>query len=190
MTASAYIANVEAGRGILAGYPMRPSATREWSREQIVAMVPELSSKYIVSPKLDGDRVVLIVGDAGDTVVWNRHGSEYRFNVWNRGDFGRHIPAGSILDGEVWSRNFHPFDCVKWGDTDVSMMPVEQRIEYARQACELIGIPYLFNQPSPAWLRAAGDEIEGVVIKLRGSPYRWQKRPHHDSPDWLKLRWR
>lgn len=173
----------------IAGYPMRPQATQQWSREEIAAMLPTLTGEYIAQPKLDGDRCVLVVKDDGATELWNRHGSLYHFTARNRGDYGRHLPTSSIFDGEVWGRDFHPFDCIRWGDLEVDRLPVEARIEYARRACELVGNAYLFATPTPAWVLSAGPEWEGVVLKLRGSAYRPLKKPFHESFEWYKVKW-
>lgn len=168
-------------------FPMRPTAT---GKIPTIRTIAGLRDKFTIQPKLNGDRVVLWVM-AGEVYTHNRHGSEYKMMVRNRNLFTK-LPVGTILDGEVFGGKFFPFECLSFGDIDYTANTAETRCKLAECICYLLGIEWLFAEPTESWLAAGsanGSEWEGVVIRLRNSAYVPCKKPFHESDSWFKLKW-
>lgn len=163
---------------------MRPWMSRKLTKANAVKLVRGLLADYVVQPKLNGDRVLLVKRN-GIVEAWNRHGSRYSFSVNAMADWGG-LPDGTILDGEGWQGRFYPFEAV------IDDAPVEARVEAARRYCLELGNAFIFDTPTDAFLRNGADNLpqwEGVVAKKRGSIYRWNRKAHFESIDWLKLKW-
>lgn len=168
-------------------FPMRPTAT---GKMPVPALVNELRGRFVIQPKLNGDRAILWVLD-GEIYIHNRHGGEYRLMVRNRATFAR-LPRGTVLDGEVFGGKFHPFEVVRYGDLDLSERGAEARCRLAESLCGWLEIEWLFAEPSAEWLNAGAanaPQWEGVVCKRRDAVYRPCKKSHHESADWFKLKW-
>ena len=158
---------------------MRPTAVAEKCTIENVARL----SDYVIQPKLNGDRVILTMTDDGVELM-QRHGAPYTFMVRNRNEFAS-LPAGTVLDGEVFASNFHPFETV-------GPEPVEVRVSAAKTICLMLGVEWLFDTPGPEFYAAGRDNLpmfEGIVAKRVGGKYRPTKKHWHESQDWLKLKW-
>jgi ATP-dependent DNA ligase len=168
-------------------FPMRPTAT---GKAPTVSLLKTLRDKFVVTPKLNGDRAILWVL-ADEVYIHNRHGSAYTFMVRNRASFAQ-LPVGTVLDGEVFNRNFYPFECLAYGDADYTKQPAWKRLKLAEKLCQLLGIDWLFAEPTDEWIgngAANGTQWEGVVLRLRNSIYRPCGKPFQESSEWFKLKW-
>jgi len=168
-------------------YPMRPFrgqvATETTLKDDLA------SGRWVLQPKLDGDRAMLGVVEGG-TVIANRHMGLYQFAVKNAVLF-TDLPVGTCLDGEVWKGNFYPFETLGLGTTLMTAEPVEIRIAEAKHICEIIGVDWLFEAPTKGWVKANRNvpRLEGYVKKRRGSRYEIIG-VERESLDWCKVKWR
>lgn len=169
---------------------MRPTATGlSLTPDNVVAVVRDIEADgWIVQPKLNGDRVLLVKRD-GIVTAWNRRGSRYSFNVNATADW-RGLPDGTLLDGEGWQGRFHPFECVEIGAASLAAEPVNVRVEAAKELCRTLGNPWLFDRPTDAWLRLCRENLpawEGIVAKC--GRYATLRKPWWESETWLKMKW-
>lgn len=166
-------------------FPMRPTATEELPTGK---WLKKLVKDYIIQPKLNGDRAVLWV-KADGIYVQNRRGGEYSFGVFNRTDFEK-LPVGTILDGEVWQRKFWPFECLAYGDLDLTERGPEIRCTMAEKISQMLGHEFIFQPVDAKWLQNAERGVwEGFVAKRRGTPYRPAHRAQAHSWGWYKFKW-
>jgi len=172
-------------------YPMRPAAT---GRAPTRALLAKLRATHVIQPKLNGDRVCLWVERDDSTYAQHRKGGAYSFMIRNRGQFAK-LPAGTVLDGEVFGGKFYPFEVLRFGDLDLRTNGPEARALLAERVCRWLGEEWLFAEPTLAQLDQMATDFpatrqwEGVVCKRRGSAYRPHAKPTHESPDWFKLKW-
>ena len=81
---------------------------------------------------------------------------------------------------------FCAFDVLKWEGQALTERPIEERKQFlldrlsGRPSCEVI-MP--LSDPLAEWKRIVCDNEEGIVAKLKGSPYVFAR-----SPMWLKLK--
>jgi len=94
---------------------MRPTATdTTLSPRNVLATVRRLEAAgYLIQPKLNGDRV-LLVKRGWIVEAYNRRGSRYGFSVHAISDW-RALPEGTLLDGEGWQGRFYPFEALEIG---------------------------------------------------------------------------
>lgn len=171
------------------GFPMRPTSGQRLTAQNVHQLIAGYQARgYLVQPKLNGDRAVLVATHSG-LQLWNRHGGPYQaacVQLWQ----WNHLPIGTILDGEVYDLMFCPFEVLN-GGTAIA------RAAAAKQLCQQRGIAYLFDEPSRGWLldQAASTENilrrqwEGVVCKHASSTYRPLHAAHQESAEWIKLKW-
>src|SRR5712671_2028937 len=92
-------------------YPMRPRRGPDIDAGRIKKILEEIDGKkFVVQPKLNGDRVLLAVRK-DEVQAANRHGSWYTKRVRNAGDFVK-LGIGTVLDGEVFGGEFFPFEAL------------------------------------------------------------------------------
>lgn len=152
--------------------------------ENVLAVVRASSRQFVIQPKLNGDRVILRKVN-GALECWNRHQSRYSFNVNALLDWAD-LPEGTTLDGEGYRGHFYPFEAVIDGAT------VEERVAEAKRLCRVTGNAWIFETPTEAWLQNLRGNLpqwEGIVLKERGSVYRWCSKPNHVSFGWFKCKW-
>ena len=174
-------------------FPMRPTMGRALSRG---ASIKELwrdaveRELWVMQPKLNGDRACLACVD-GKVYVQNRHGSRYGFKVRNAQDFLK-LPNRTCFDGEVFKRNFYPFECLASNSHSFLLAEAHERVAMAKGMVQHLGHPWLFDPPSRAWLlrRSANlPDFEGVVLKQWRSRYLILGSERQFNADWLKRRW-
>jgi ATP-dependent DNA ligase len=167
-------------------YPMRPTSG---VRCTVAQLIRDLDSKqWAIQPKMNGDRADLGITEQG-ALIQNRHLGTYSFPVLNKHVFEA-LPAGTLLDGEVWNSNFYPFECLAYGSRLMLDIPVEWRIYQAKQVCETLGVDWMFETPTPEWVLAnqTNKTWEGYVKKRIGSPYLiWGVEREADT--WFKVKW-
>lgn len=174
--------------------PMRPTFAGILKSEDDLRTVLSLPN-VIVQPKLGGDRVVLHKEES-ELKAFNRKGEPYKFS------FNTHpwmaIPRGTILDGEVFGGEFHPFDCLQFNGASLMEEKAIVRIGWAAEFCAFACVQFMFRAASFEWLRAAMAENrgkgqrmqwEGVVVKDANSTYVPLSNYRHESYTWRKYKW-
>jgi ATP-dependent DNA ligase len=174
-------------------YPMRPIKGRVLQRAENIKQLYYQTVEehhWVMQPKLNGDRACLAVVD-GKVYVQNRHGGCYRMKVANAPDFLK-LPNRTCFDGEVFKRNFYPFELLACNAMSFLRAEAQERVRLAKDMTRFIGHPWLFETPSLPWLlrRAANlPTFEGVVLKATSSRYIMLGSDTQFSQDWMKRRW-
>lgn len=175
-------------------YPMRPT------RGRILERAPNIKQLYyetveehrwVMQPKLNGDRACLAVVD-GKVYVQNRYGGCYRMKVANARDF-LSLPNRTCFDGEVFKQNFYPFELLCCNAKSFLRAEAQERVRLAKDMTLFIGHPWLFETPSLPWLLRRSKNLpafEGVVLKAFASPYITLGSATQSSANWMKRRWR
>jgi len=176
-------------------FPMRPTTGRRITPDTFHEFAPINVSGYAVQPKLNGDRALLAVVESG-VLVANRYGAWFKHPVLNRQLF-KNLGVGTILDGEVWERNYYPFEAVALGGTSFQTKCPTVRIQQAKLACTLLDLQWMFETPTLAWITKQvaqnydnpNPTWEGLVFKKLGSAYIPLGSASMDSPTWRKHKW-
>jgi ATP-dependent DNA ligase len=170
-------------------FPMRPTHGAGLRDAQQAVEIHLMTDKWVVQPKLNGDRACLGV-HKGEILVQNRHGSFYKFKVLNTEIFLE--LQNSLFDGEVYGKTFYPFECLVLEGEDLSVFGPERRAKVAKDACRKLGLEYIYSTPAPDFLsklKANLPKWEGVVLKKIGSPYIALSSDGKESPTWFKRKW-
>lgn len=169
-------------------YPMRPTKGVSLRTPAAAAEVKAARKTHVVHRKLNGDRVQ--IAKVHKLYTANRHGGWYNYGVENK-----HLlmvfPNGTMFDGEVWKKNFYPFDCMAYNGESMCRVPVEDRVSFTRELCKSAGIEWVW-EVDDAWLDeldANQPKWEGVVLKQLGSPYLALGTDTQDSASWSKRKW-
>ena len=177
---------------------MRPTARGiKLTADNVIDECWAIGGTHVLQPKLNGDRAGLAVIEGNRVVIQSRRGDWYPFEVQNRNTFAKSCSPGTLFDGEVYRKVFYPFELLAINGESLLREPVEARIYSAREVCETIGVPWLFSPPCSEWLKAQATAIEppltrqweGVVAKMKGTPYKILGAAHQESPEWTKLKW-
>ena len=167
-------------------YPPRPSGG-----PLSLSIYGHLLKTHMSQPKLNGDRVlVLIDNDAGVIKYANRHGSLYKFKVVP--PIAKNTTGKCLFDGEVEGSAYYPFEALMLNGQDLRAECPSVRASVAKAHCQMNGIPWLFDQPTEAWLEAGkknGKRWEGVVLKKLKSRYLALPTATAHTPGWTKMRW-
>jgi ATP-dependent DNA ligase len=178
-------------------FPMRPTSGPSLLAVRQIPEIFAMSDRYVLNRKLNGDRVQLSKID-GKLYLANRHGEWYTYSVNNSKRWLEALPDGSCLDGEVWQKNFYPFETLSYGGISYLMKGPEDRCEHAASLTkEVLGQAYMFGDVSESWMiewltkpsRPLSSVWEGVVMKRRGSPYIVLPNDSKNSSQWFKRRW-
>lgn len=170
-------------------YPMRPFRGVSCTTPEAATSVMSMRGTHILHRKLNGDRVI-VAKHNGKTYLCNRHGSWYSHGVENKHVF-QQLKDGTILDGEVWKKNFYPFDCLAIGGVNITGQSVEQRVEITRNICTTLGVKWMWEVENE-WilqLKKNAPIWEGVVAKLRGSTYDILGSDSQENSTWQKRKW-
>lgn len=171
-------------------FPPRPTTGTPITIQNVRSLVEVESRRYFLSPKLGGDRGMLLVKDR-QVVVANRFAKIYSFTVKNAKSFLK-LPDLTILDGEIWKGEFRPFEVVVVGGKSFCKACPSIRSFEARRICAEIGQKYLFDLPVQKWFNRLKNNLpewEGVVKKRLGSPYIPLATADQSSPYWIKSKW-
>jgi ATP-dependent DNA ligase len=175
-------------------FPMRPMASfkiRETTFDFVMSQI--FNGEWFVQPKMDGDRAILATLEDGQVIMANRHGSEFKHPVLNRGRYAG-LPPMTILDGEVWAREFIPFEMLALNGASLAKATPEFRARQAMWACKDVGVKWPFIPPTPEWIQAemknSSSPWEGVVCKATSSEYIPMGSETMESTAWVKMRWR
>jgi ATP-dependent DNA ligase len=169
-------------------------------------LMPEDSDQWVLEPKFDGWRAIVVIEPTGVTLIGGRNGKTYTGQVPYIEDGLRlALPPNTVLDGELihptgWGAvqsamttkgggpglTFVCFDVLQVNGNDLRGLPWENR----RQVLEMVD-PW----PAHAYLTPTGTAtaethikmldlgMEGSVVKRRASIYEGRR-----SPSWLKLK--
>lgn len=170
-------------------FPMRPkSGRRITSVSDVKDIFTRLKSGWTVQLKINGDR-----GEVGITKdgihVANRHGSWYGLSVDLTG-FGS-LPPGTLMDGEILKKKFYPFEVLAYAGRSMLQNTPAEREAKAKEVCQALGIPWIYepNECVLSKLKANMPIIEGVVLKMAGSPYVPLATAQRESDTWIKWKW-
>jgi ATP-dependent DNA ligase len=169
---------------------MRPEFYGKLTRRNVLSVVAELAKTHLIQPKLNGDRVLLHKLD-GYLSAFNRTGTRYGFSIQAISAW-QSLPDGTLLDGEGWGGRFYPFDVLTLAGQDLTRTAIESRTDSAKRLCLSTGNPWLWEEPTAAFLLRGLDNLpqwEGIVAKERGSIYEPITRPQNESWQWLKCKW-
>jgi len=143
--------------------------------------------EWLFERKLDGIRMLAFKNGA-DVKLYSRN--RLRQHYPTVADAIAHLPVHDvILDGEAaWDPNsriaYHVFDILWLKGRSVTNLPLEVRralLQDLPLSPPLAHVPEITeNKP---WDRACREGWEGVIAKLRSSPYE-----HRRSPSWLKMK--
>jgi ATP-dependent DNA ligase len=170
-------------------FPMRPTHGASLRTVEAAAEIKAARTTHVVHRKLNGDRVLLAKA-GGAVYVANRHGRWYTYGVENRHLFAQ-VPDGSVFDGEVHRKLFCPFDMLAFSGDNLTDVPVESRVDLTQKVCASLGVPWRW-EVEDRWLdqlAANAPTWEGVVLKLRGSPYSILGSDGQESASWSKRKW-
>jgi hypothetical protein len=174
-------------------FPMRPATgrilrnkgnVREYEREVLN------TEDWVAQPKLEGDRACIGIVD-GKVYIQNRHGSWMKHRVENLHAFAN-LPDRTVLDGEVYKKNFYPFECIAVEGKSKVTCTVGERETLAYMLCKYAGVTWRFERPSMAWVSKLHENAPmygGVVLKRTMSSYIIHASAAQFSLDWLKRCW-
>jgi bifunctional non-homologous end joining protein LigD len=143
--------------------------------------------EWIFERKIDGIRLLTFKNGA-DVKLYSRNRLPQNYPAVT--DAVASLPVGKVIfDGEAaWDPSsriaYHIFDILWLEDRSVMHLPLEERRELLKK--------FSFRAPlarvsevrgDKPWERACREGWEGVVAKLRTSPYE-----HRRSPNWLKMK--
>lgn len=179
-------------------FPMRPFTGARLFDEAAIdaALALQANGELILQKKLNGDRGVLGVLDS-TVYLANRHGSFYKMTCDNTADFSD-LPSGTLIDGEIYKKKFYPFEAIQIGDNKLFMeRDTQLRIDAAQRVCCDLGIDWLFDIPTKAWMLeqkaiadAGGDIVwEGVVGKAPRCKYLPMASETSESANWRRMKW-
>lgn len=175
-------------------FPMRPIKGRTLQRTDNIKQLWKEAvqeKRWVMQPKLNGDRASLAVVE-GKVYVQNRHGGMYRYKVANGPDFLK-LPDRTCFDGEVFKRNFYPFELLCCNDVSFLMAEAQERVRLAKDMVGFMRHPWLFDPPSLDWLLRRVKNLpvyEGVVLKATTGRYLLLGSDTQFSKDWFKRLWR
>jgi hypothetical protein len=185
--------NFEIARGFhVPFFPMRPTLGRDLrTRQSVVSLWKEIESEvWVGQPKLNGDGVSLAVYKRR-VYLFNRYGRAYRFKVLNAPDYLK-LPDGTCFVGEVFKRNFYPYEALALAGESLLATTVVERVKWAKDHVDFLKHPWMFPQPNFGWMvrrRANMPIYDGVVLKKTASAYRLLGSADQTSLDWFKRRW-
>lgn len=176
---------------VLPLFPMRPRSGPDITKARINIILEEMESKkFVWQAKLNGDRAVLGVRD-DRVMVCNRHGGWFGHTIANAGAFLK-IGNGTVLDGEVFGRNFYPFEALAVEGRSFIWNTTEEREIIAMQMCRLAGVAWMYPRPTKAWLSQLSKNLpkyEGMVRKKADASYIPLGSASQTSSGWVKQRW-
>jgi hypothetical protein len=173
-------------------YPMRPRLGKVISKlEDLDALDPD----YFWSLKVNGDRALMGIVDR-QAYFANRHGSWFKFNVANADTFTGKLKGTWLFDGEVFNKNFYPFELVDSPDGSLTGACPSVRAENAMHVCKHLRVQWMFGteqtlkaEAMNCLLEQRATPYEGVVGKLRGSRYVPLGSSSRESNSWVKRKW-
>lgn len=170
-------------------FPMRPkSGRRITSLTDVKDVFTRLKSGWTIQLKINGDR-----GEVGTNVdgvhAANRHGSWYGLAI-DLAEF-KSLPPGTLMDGEIVKKRFYPFEVLAYAGHSLLQNTPAEREEKAKSVCKTLGIPWIYEPTESVLskLRANMPVVEGVVLKMAGSPYVPLATAAQESPTWIKWKW-
>ena len=173
-------------------YPMRPRLGESITQANVrLALRRAKADGYLVQPKLNGDRVLVAVLEDHRVLAVTRHNSPYSFKVMNLELFAG-LPAMTVLDGEVYRRQFYPFEAVAVAGESLVDSGPEERAPRARELCHRLGVAWQFDAPTARFMENRRGNLpvwEGVVLKKLGSRYLPLGSEAQESATWVKRRW-
>ena len=192
-------------------YPFKPVRVDESIFDKID------NSKYLLEPKLDGFRVIIIAN--GSVKLWTREKKpiEIPDNLVSQLQ-ALNLKKGTVLDGEIWTPTkrgswrhnkgvqclISLWDVIRDGEDSSGRLPIEKRREILSRVIgpgtEDISVVDQFpmNKERFEIIKKSAVEhrsvtgtrsgfVHGVVLKRLGSPRRDHATRSTEHPDWLKL---
>lgn len=167
-----------------------PKPIRAWAGTSLHQRVVE-DPNWIVEPKIDGDRCLVIFKDSGPE-LWSRHAKQFQHS-WLDGIKEQlssyRLPIGAVLDGELVagkaSQRLYLYDFAS------SLAPLYARRKELLKRCkkrfQIEVVPWMDKLTAYEEALRAGHE--GVVFKRLDSKYEWQRSTtHNEVPTWLKMK--
>lgn len=177
-------------------YPTRPSTGSRLTSDNVLVVVNDYRARgYIIQPKLNGDRGILVQAPGG-VELWNREGTIYRAGEVNLGRW-ECLSPDTVLDGEIWQGEFYPFEAIVVSAGSLVHDRTAERIGWAIGQSARAGQDWLFETPTNEWLineiTLDADPLtrqwEGVVAKIDGAHYRTMSHPEQEAGTWVRLKW-
>lgn len=185
--------NVEIATGLAMPFiPMRPRIGRpiRTSREIKSAVDVLDDDKTLVRPALCGTRACLAVVDR-NIFIQDDSGKWITKPPRNGRDFLK-LPNNTCLDGYIAYGDFYSADCVALRGQSLLRNPASERETVAFQLCKFLEHPWLFQQPSPKFIRARRQNLPrfpGLTLKDYMSFYTLLSSQTETSESLLKRLW-
>lgn len=148
-------------------------------------------TRYVFQPLLAGDRVLLAVKDRRVLAYTGGYAS-YPSQISNAAQFLK-LDDGTLFDGIVQAGTFYPFECLALDDRSFKHNTTEERVLMALQMCRLLGVPWKFSTPTPAWLKKSAAKRApgylGVIRKQAHAPYCEQTSASGHRSTWVRYLW-
>jgi ATP-dependent DNA ligase len=170
-------------------FPMRPKNGRSITSLQDVSDIfARIEWGWTVQLKVNGDRGQVGITTEG-VYVANRHGSWYGLPVDTRGL--ESLPPGTLMDGEILQKKFFPFEVLTFAGRSLLRSTPTEREAKAKEVCANLGLPWIYEPTLSVLsnLKANMPKIEGVVLKMAGSPYVPLNTAQSESDTWIKWKW-
>ena len=167
-------------------FPMRPKTGRRiLTMDDVRDIITRLKDGWTVQLKLNGDRAE-VGTDADGVHIANRHGTWYGLPVLL--DSFKSLPVGTLLDGEVYKKKFYPFEVLAFGGESMLRCTPAQREAQAKEVCRGLNIPWMYEVDEGLLSKFTANMpmIEGVVLKMAGSPYIPLSTATRESDSWIK----
>lgn len=161
------------------------------TRPQINSAVEVLDDdKLLVQPTFNGRRVCLAVVDK-NVFITDEAGRWVTVPPRNGHDFLK-LPNNTCLDGYIAHRNFYSADCLAVRGQSLLGKTAAERETVAYQLTKFLRHSWMFNRPSPKFIRAARrnlPEFQGLMLKDYMSFYTLISSKPETSKPWLKRLW-
>jgi ATP-dependent DNA ligase len=181
-------AAVASSRLVLPLFPPKP--VRAWASTELHKYLIT-NPDWIVEPKIDGDRCLVIFQDSGPE-LWSRHGKQFT-NAYLESIKEQlrtyKLPTGTVLDGELVAGK--AYQRLFLYDLASSQLTLGERHTELLKRCkkrfqiEVVG----WMDKATAYEDALNAGHEGVVFKRLDSRYEWQRgTANNEVPTWVKMK--
>lgn len=187
-------------------YPDQPKHTISYQG------IGDVVGDFIVQPKFDGWRALVVIDDRGEVSCWSRHGELLPVSdavAAPYAAFGK--VGGAVFDAEWMGRRSQvgrerlvAFDLLALGAINWRLRPAYERVsrlsslamcaQRSAQAIEAAPCRRTGNTAEIARIfkdwQATMPECEGVVLKAAIGTYIGARRPKTENPTWFRCKWR
>jgi len=171
-------------------FPMRPKTGPRISKANVLDVIREMSATHNFQRKRNGDRAIRAIVDR-KVYTCNRHGSWLKHPTIDEKEY-LVFPDLTCFDGEVFKKQFEPFETLAFGGQSFITQTSEDRQANAMNATvEWLGREWMYT-PTEEWLMKADDNLpdwEGVVAKEKGCRYRIMGSASQECSEWFRVKW-